>query len=391
MRPYVAPAAAGVVALAMLVVAPLPVAVALLAAVLVWRTWPEPQPAALPARERRESVLVARPDPEPWDADPELGLVLVDGDDLVRQASERAIALLALTGPVCGRALLTVGPPPELLSAVEAARTGDLGAADVKGVADLVLHPVRLDDGAVLVVVEDRGPLVEAERSRTDFVANVSHELRTPLAAVMGFAEAALLERDRVPPDVADSLDALGRNALRLRDLFAALLRLHRIEMRRRDLPLEPLPVAPILRGAVVDAEAAARAAGIAFSVACDASLVALVQDDALATAVANLAGNAVRYTPAGGSVAVRAHAVDDEVVVEVVDNGIGIDPVHHERVFERFYRVDEGRGRADGGSGIGLAMVKHLCRAAGWKLGLESAPGRGSTFRVHLLAAPRS
>jgi signal transduction histidine kinase len=89
--------------------------------------------------------------------------------------------------------------------------------------------------------------------------------------------------------------------------------------------------------------------------------------------------------------VAVRAHAVDDEVVVEVVDNGIGIDPVHHERVFERFYRVDEGRGRADGGSGIGLAMVKHLCRAAGWKLGLESAPGRGSTFRVHLLAAPRS
>lgn len=361
------------------------------AAAVVAAVWSRADaPPSTPVELVREPARRPRPPAGPWAVSPALGLVLVDHDDVVRQASTQAVVLLGLTEPVVGRPLLDVGPPPELVAAVEASRSGAPEETEVKGVADLVLHPVRVDGGGVLVVVEDRGPLVEAERSRTDFVANVSHELRTPLAAVMGFAETALLDRERLPDDVAENFDAIWRNATRLRDLFAALLRLHRIEMRRRDLPLEPLPLAPILRSAVVDAEASAARAGLHFSVDCDPTTVAWVQEDALATAVGNLASNAVRYTPAGGSVHVVARPEGDEVVVEVVDTGVGIDSVHHERIFERFYRVDDGRTRAAGGSGIGLAIVKHVARAAGWKLGLDSAPGRGSTFRLHLRAGGR-
>jgi signal transduction histidine kinase len=98
---------------------------------------------------------------------------------------------------------------------------------------------------------------------------------------------------------------------------------------------------------------------------------------------VDNLVDNAIKYTPEGGRVVVRLFEKDGSLVFEVEDDGIGIDPVEQERIFERFYRVDKARSRELGGTGLGLAIVKHACTTMGAKLSVDSAPGRGSTFRV--------
>ena len=98
-----------------------------------------------------------------------------------------------------------------------------------------------------------------------------------------------------------------------------------------------------------------------------------------------NLLDNALKYTPAGGMITVRAESEGGELEVDVEDTGIGIEPLDQERVFERFYRVDRARSRELGGTGLGLSIVKHLVLTAGGRISLESTPGRGSRFRVHL------
>ncbi len=380
--------------------------IAVLTGVGLW--WDTPWPvvlavvAAVAAARTREPTRVFQPRTEPptpvrvvvqdWQFDTELAVIRVGPDGNVVQASPRAVAVLGLSSAVAGVPLLQVGPPPELVAVVEAARGGDLRGRDAVGERlDVVLRPTLLPSGQVAVVVEDRTRVAEAERSRTDFVANVSHELRTPLSAILGFTETALLDRQRMDPALVEMLDAVYRNAERLRDLFSALLRLHRIEMRRRDLPLEVLPVGPLVLTAAGGGMDVARDKGVHFDVDLPAGVYAYVQTDALATAVSNLVANAVRYTPAGGRVRLTARRDGAEVWIEVADDGIGIEAAHQERIFERFYRVDDGRARVAGGTGLGLAIVKHLAIACGWRIVVDSVAGKGSTFRLILRAGERS
>ena len=98
-----------------------------------------------------------------------------------------------------------------------------------------------------------------------------------------------------------------------------------------------------------------------------------------------NLIDNAFKYTPAGGTITLSGFLADEDVVIVVTDTGIGIDPIHHDRLFERFYRVDKARSRELGGTGLGLAIVKHLCHVMDGNVELESTPGEGSTFRVRI------
>jgi two-component system phosphate regulon sensor histidine kinase PhoR len=112
---------------------------------------------------------------------------------------------------------------------------------------------------------------------------------------------------------------------------------------------------------------------------------------EALERLVVNLVENAIKYNRVGGTVTLRLRAEATEVVLEVVDTGIGIPEVDRERIFERFYRVDRGRARSQGGTGLGLAIVKHAVRRHGGTLTVESRLGEGSTFRVELPAAPGS
>jgi two-component system, OmpR family, phosphate regulon sensor histidine kinase PhoR len=297
--------------------------------------------------------------------------------------------MLRITDDAVGRTPVDVIRLAEIEDAVDSALHGTAREHRCAfGPTDLLVRGYPLG-GSALVVVNDVTGFREAERARTDFVANVSHELRTPLTAILGYVETLMLDRERLPSDVGPLLDAIERNSRRLANLFEDLLKLHRIEARRHDLPLEKLPLLPILEEATGAATESARARQQLFTIECEPSVEAWIHAEALKTIVNNLASNAVNYTNPGGRVTVRVRQGAGAPVVEVEDDGIGIDPAHQERIFERFFRVDEARSRRAGGTGLGLAIVKHLALATRGRLSLDSAVGRGSTFRLQLPQAP--
>ncbi len=322
-------------------------------------------------------------------------LVTVGTDGKIRYANPAARHLFGLAEDPRGRRPPEVFKLAELQDGVEAALRGETREHRcASGPHDLILraYPLPGVDGppAAMVVLNDVTRFREAERARTDFVANVSHELRTPVAAIAGYAETLLAEPERLPADLVPLLETIDRNARRLANLFEDLLRLHRIESRRQELPLTLGPLVNVLEECVGSAADAALRRDQHFELDCPEEVEGWHHAEALATIVSNLASNAVAYTNPGGRVLIRAYQAGDASVVEVTDDGIGIDAVHHDRIFERFYRVDEARSRRAGGTGLGLAIVKHLCIASDCRITVESALGKGTTFRVHLPAEPR-
>lgn len=317
------------------------------------------------------------------------GIAIADAEGRMTYANPTFRRTFRLRGEPVGRRPIEVVPVVEVHEAIEAAlgQHGPVEKRFVTASQDFVARAHPLPGDRTILRLEDVTREREAERSRTDFVANVSHELRTPITAIMGYLEALLQDADRLPPDLVQLLETVDRNAKRLRDLFEDLLRLHRIEARRRELPLERHPLRPLLEeacGPVIDRS---RMRKQEFALDCPPDLLGYVNPEALSAIVANLAGNASAYTTEGGHVQVRAIAGPRGLAtrIEVQDDGIGIAERHHERIFERFYRVDEARSRRVGGTGLGLAIVKHYALASQCSVTLRSQEGAGSTFVVHL------
>ncbi len=314
-------------------------------------------------------------------------IALVDAEGKVNWANATFRTMLRLRGEPVGRRPIEVVAHAELQEVVEEAaeRRSRAERAFTTEAQDLFAFASPTSSGHVVLRVEDVTNQREAERARTDFVANVSHELRTPVAAVLGYLDLALSERDRLPPEVVSLLETAERNARRLRDLFEDLLRLHRIEVRRRELPLREHALKPILEEATGPVRDKAVIRKQIFELDCPEHVKALVNPEALTAMVGNLASNASAYTPEGGRVRVLVRPEDRGVRVDVSDDGIGIAERHHERIFERFYRVDEARSRKAGGTGLGLAIVKHYALASRCQVELHSQEGKGSTFTLHL------
>jgi len=315
------------------------------------------------------------------------GVLVVGHDERIRFLNPAFRRLVELRGAPEGARPIEVVPVAEVQQAVDHALAGESTGeiAATSGAYDLVVQGVPAEGFGAMVLVQDVTRFRQAERARTDFVANVSHELRTPIASIMGYAETLLEERERIEPDLVRLVQAVYRNGTRLRDLFEDLLTLSRIEARRGELPLTDSALLPILESAVATAADRAAQRNQDFALDCDGVLRAWVNAEALTAIVGNLAVNASNYTPEGGRIRVRAEAAGDEVLVHVQDSGIGIDPAHHQRIFERFYRVDEGRSRSAGGTGLGLAIVKHLALASLCTVTVQSERGKGAVFTVHL------
>jgi len=165
------------------------------------------------------------------------------------------------------------------------------------------------------------------------------------------------------------------------------LLSLARIEQEseQRQLEMEPVRLAGLLRAAAETCSARAEKRNADIEVACPDYLVIPVNESLLEQALVNLIDNAIKYGPEGGKINVRAQRVSEEVILSVQDHGAGIQADHLPRIFERFYRTDRARSRELGGTGLGLAIVKHIAAAHGGRVSVDSTPGRGSTFRIHL------
>ncbi|MBA2382196.1 MAG: HAMP domain-containing histidine kinase [Chloroflexi bacterium] len=214
--------------------------------------------------------------------------------------------------------------------------------------------------------------LEEQERIRREFIANAAHELRTPLTNLQGYLEA--LRDGVIEPDRA-TFESLLDESERLVRLSRSLDTLAAGDAGLASVPVD-LDLAAVIRSAVDLARPASIAAGLALELDLPDRLRARGDPDQLAQVVGNLLQNAIRYTPAGGSVAVRVERRPGDVLVSVSNTGDGIPANDLPHVFERFYRVEKSRDRAHGGAGIGLAIVRQLVEAAGGAVGAESRDG---------------
>jgi two-component system phosphate regulon sensor histidine kinase PhoR len=248
----------------------------------------------------------------------------------------------------------------------------------------------------VLLTFRDLTPLRRVEEMRADFVANASHELRTPLAALSGFIETLQGPAREDVKARERFLAIMQEQARRMARLIDDLLSLSRIELNAHRRPDAPVDLIPIVRQVVDGLQTLARDRGVTIEIAADDALLVLGDRDELVRLFENLVENALKYGAPGKRVDVklsRGTAADDqaEAVASVRDYGPGIAPEHMPRLTERFYRVDVRESRAQGGTGLGLALVKHILNRHRGRLSIESAPGEGATFTVHLpIVMPR-
>ncbi|TAK13758.1 MAG: sensor histidine kinase [Anaerolineae bacterium] len=225
--------------------------------------------------------------------------------------------------------------------------------------------------------------LEKTETLRRELIADVSHELRTPLTIIKGSMEGLM---DGVLAPDNQTFGMVQHEAARLERLVNDMLQLSRLEAGKDTLELGPLSVETLLNGSLESIRAAYREKGVSLASELEQGLPALQVDvDRAYQAVLNLLANALEYTPAGGVVTVRARRESESIVIEVEDSGIGIAPGHLPHVFERFYRVDKSRSRAQGGTGIGLAITRRIMEAHGGRAEVTS-PGLGHGSRFTLI-----
>ncbi len=324
-----------------------------------------------------------------------VALLAVDDQQVVRLSNSVTRELLDLSVEPEGRPLTDLLREPSLHAHMSARRSEHVGAGGDLDLVEFVLPgtrrsllahvtPMRGDDGGAVIVIQDISELRRLESVRRDFVANVSHELRTPVSVIRANTETMLDGAMEQPEMARRFLQASLRNAVRLSKLIDELLDLSRIESGRADLEVTPVPVGRVA-SATLDTlrDSAQRRSMTLTSEVGDVSVLANAR--ALEQILTNLVDNAVKYGREGGHVVIRARDEDDRVVVEVEDDGPGVEQRHRARLFERFYRVDPGRSRDMGGTGLGLAIVKHLAASMGASVGMEPVSPTGSRFWVEL------
>lgn len=253
----------------------------------------------------------------------------------------------------------------------------------------------RENEACVVLVFHDITELRRLEKIRKDFVANVSHELRTPLTSIKGYVEALL---DGAKDDLTASvkfLEIILKQSDRLNLIIEDLLELSTIESGGVSLKEEPLDLRSVIERTLSMIKPIADKNHHRLVTAVDPSLPAVAGDeDRFVQVLTNLLDNAVKYTPAGGTITVgakpassvgNAEAPAGAIELSVTDTGIGIPEEDRPRVFERFYRVDKARSRELGGTGLGLAIVKHIVEGHGGQVWVEANHPHGSRFVVRL------
>jgi signal transduction histidine kinase len=264
----------------------------------------------------------------------------------------------------------------------EATRAVASGNMEVRVPED---HPGELGElaSAFNRMAED---LSRADRLRKDMTADVAHELRTPLAVIRGKLEGVV---DGVYPATADHLEPVIKETELLTHLVEDLRVLALAEAGQLNLDIRPTSVGDLLRDAAVNFGPQADDRGVTLALSVPADLPEVSADPRrIAQVLGNLLTNALRHTPAGGTVTMSARAGDGTVELAVADTGTGIPEEDIPYVFERFWRGEKSRSRAAGGSGLGLAIAKQLVELHGSAIGVDSAPGHGSTFRFTLAFA---
>jgi two-component system phosphate regulon sensor histidine kinase PhoR len=331
------------------------------------------------------------------------GMIAIDREERIVHINEAAERILSISGEDClGRRIWEATRVREVCEALEDSMKQEhvtIGEARIAAPQDemviqLIATPYRdasADLAGALVVLHDVSELRKLETIRRDFIANISHELKTPLAAIRGLVETLIDDKD-MDGDTHDRfLDKIRKQSTRLATLVSDLLTISKLESEDATKEFREVdfrePMSESLRAIVPVAQSKRLTLEHELP---DEPVPVIGDAEALRELVDNLVGNAVKYTPAGGRVQVLLRADADWAILEVEDNGIGIDPNDQGRVFERFYRVDKARSRELGGTGLGLSIVKHVALSHRGNVSLRSSLGEGSNFRVQIPLASK-
>ena len=316
------------------------------------------------------------------------GVMLLDAGDQIEWCNSVAADHFALDPQRDRRQPVTnLVRSPAFVAYMQARQFGEaVEVPDPRGGRALSVLVRTYDEGQKLVLSND---ITERERSdgmRRDFVANVSHEIRTPLTVLSGFIETLAnlplteVERKRVLLLMTQQADRMGA-------LVSDLLTLAQLEGSPRPTAERWVALQPLLEQVALDAQVLSTGRHVIVIPSGIATQIAGAHSELL-SAIGNLVGNAVRYTPQGGSITVSSEVQGDgSLVVAVADTGPGIAREHLPRLTERFDRVDSSRSRDTGGTGLGLAIVKHVAQRHGGELDIQSELGKGSVFRLMLPA----
>jgi two-component system phosphate regulon sensor histidine kinase PhoR len=302
---------------------------------------------------------------------------------------------LGLVGvPCAGRLLVEVTRQSGLLDLFQQALTR---REKVSGETEISTNPPKIfavtaapvltgGGAAVVMVLHDITELRRLERTRRDFVANVSHEFKTPLTAIQGFAETLLAGAIQDKKNSGRFLEIIRDHAMRLGRVTNDLLKLSQIEAGRLQLDMRPVVIADLVQACVETVRMKAEKKQLVLTVELSEDLPSIQADPSrLRESVLNLLDNALQYTPASGRITIRGYMAGSEAVISISDTGMGIPKTEQQRIFERFYRMDDARSREVGGTGLGLSICKHLIEAHSGRVELESQIGHGSTFSIIL------
>jgi two-component system, OmpR family, phosphate regulon sensor histidine kinase PhoR len=261
-----------------------------------------------------------------------------------------------------------------------------------RGERILYIHNTPLEDAAgrrsgILVVMNDVTHLRKLENMRKDFAANVSHEIKTPLTAIKGFVETLRTSEGVDPKETRRFLSIIEKHVNRLTAIIEDLMKLSKIERQDEtsEIRLEEGSVKSVILPAIQACREKTAAKNITIDLICPENISVRLDSRLMIQALVNLLDNAINYSREKSDIIISVTLKDQELRISVQDNGIGIPKEHLSRLFERFYRVDKARSRDLGGTGLGLAIVKHIAHAHGGRVSVESTPGKGSTFSLHL------
>lgn len=255
-------------------------------------------------------------------------------------------------------------------------------------ILDLHASPLESTEGeitGVVLVLDDVTQLRRLETMRRDFLGNVSHELKTPVTAIRALVETVLDDAEMDSGTRQRFLGKVRNQAERMSNLVNDLLSLSRLESESEALEVEPIDLCLTVRDTLRELHGSRTTHGAAIRSELPEEPVVIPGDsESLRQAVGNLVNNAIKYAQSE-HIVVRVVPDGEHVLIEVEDDGVGIELRHQERIFERFYRVDKARSREMGGTGLGLAIVKHIAAAHDGSVCLDSRPGSGSLFQIRL------
>ena len=325
------------------------------------------------------------------------GVIAINSTDDILFCNRATTRLLGIVqADVTGKKIWQISELAQLQELVEKARTNQLPQEQELKLGsneDHIVIRVRsisfsgIDHEGVILVLQDISQLRRLERIRKDFVANVSHEFKTPLTSIKGYVETLLDGAISDKKNRERFLTKIDDNVAQLVNQVEDLLQLSKIESaQERGFPLKATDWSKVINFVIGQQAIALKRKNLTLDpIDQNANFSVKGDDEAMVQIFGNLLSNAIKYTPAGGTIRVRTYQDEKCGYLEVSDSGIGIPKKELPRIFERFYRVDKGRSRAMGSTGLGLSIVKNLVLRLEGQIYVESEPNQGSQFTVSL------